>query len=75
MCATASQSGEHFYEVSLKFLHACRRYAQDKIGRCQTACPLGGGGEGAIIRPFFKQLSGTSESAVFITLNDLNLQL
>jgi hypothetical protein len=27
---TSSDSGEHFYEVSLKFLKACRRYALDK---------------------------------------------
>jgi hypothetical protein len=28
---TAPHSDEHFYEVSLKFLNACRRYAPDKI--------------------------------------------
>jgi hypothetical protein len=38
---TASDSGEHFYEISLKFLHVCRRYALDKTfddARPSTFC-------------------------------------
>jgi hypothetical protein len=38
MCSTASNhSGDHFYEVSLKFLHAVGDLLQTKIGCGKTA--------------------------------------
>jgi hypothetical protein len=53
---TASHSGEHFYEVSLKFFHAYRRYAPGKNWTPPVRCPPSrpfarGRGGGVIIRP------------------------
>jgi hypothetical protein len=37
----ASLSGENFYEILFKFLHACKRYAQDKNLTPPTCLPEG----------------------------------